>query len=147
MTPDQLAELKNDATLRARLAKRMARDCFRNTILEDFHAGKVSSSQTGDYSDVKVVTPYGEIHWNALSRISDTEMKALMIDIVDHCYDFLMELCSPNGREVIENLKLRDELRVDAGAHKAQSISAQRFNYRRLIGLLPFFTDAGSESR
>jgi hypothetical protein len=31
MTPEQLAELKNDATLRKRLAKRMARDCFRNT--------------------------------------------------------------------------------------------------------------------
>jgi hypothetical protein len=77
MTPDQLGELKDDATLRARLAKRMARDCFRNTILEDFHAGKVPSSQAGDCSDVKVVTPYGEIDWNALSRLSDTDMKAL----------------------------------------------------------------------
>lgn len=110
MTPEQLAELKNDATLRKRLAKRMARDCFRNTILEDFHAGKVPSSQAGDCSDVKVVTPYGEIHWDALSRLSDTEMKTLMIDVVDHCYDFLMELCSPHGQEIIENLKLHDDL-------------------------------------
>jgi hypothetical protein len=59
MNPDQLAELKTNVALRKRLAKRMARDCFRNTILEDFHAGKTPSSQTGDCSDVKVVTPYG----------------------------------------------------------------------------------------
>jgi len=45
MTPDQLAALKQEATLRKRLAKRMAGDCFRNTILEDFHAGKAPSSQ------------------------------------------------------------------------------------------------------
>jgi hypothetical protein len=110
MTPDQFAELKQDATLRKRLAKRMARDCFRNTILEDFHAGKVPSSQTGDCSDVKVVTPYGEIQWNALSRITDAEMRALMIDVVDHCHDFLIELCGPRGSEIIEELKIRDEL-------------------------------------
>jgi hypothetical protein len=110
MTPEQLAELKNDPTLRARLAKLMARDCFRNTMLEDLHAGKVPSSQTGDYSDVKVVTPYGEIQWNRLSRLSDEEMKALMMDVVDHCYDFIVELCSPQGREIIETIKHRDEL-------------------------------------
>jgi hypothetical protein len=44
MTPDQLAELKNDATLRKRLAKKMAHDCFRNTKeLEEMHtAGQLS---------------------------------------------------------------------------------------------------------
>ena len=51
----------------------------------------------GDYSDVKVVTPYGDIEWHKLSLLSDAEMKTLMIDVVDHCYDFLMELCSPQG--------------------------------------------------
>jgi hypothetical protein len=110
MTPDQLAELKDNATLRKRLAKLMARDCFRNTVLEDFHAGKVPSSQTGDYSDVKVVTPYGEIQWEALSRISDAEMKALMIEVVDHCFDFLMELCRPHGAQIIDDLKQRDKV-------------------------------------
>jgi hypothetical protein len=34
-------------------------------------------------SDVKVVSPDGEIDWNELSRVSDAEMKALMIDVVD----------------------------------------------------------------
>ena len=57
-----------------------------------------------------MVTPYGEIQWDRLSRLSDAEMKALMIDVVDHCYDFLVELCSPYGREIIEQLKHRDEL-------------------------------------
>jgi hypothetical protein len=111
MTPDQLAELKDDATLRQRLAKLMASQCFRNSILEDFHAGTVPSSQAADYSDVKVVTPYGEIRWNDLSRVSDKEMKALMIDAVNRSYRFLSELFdSPYGDAVIEALKNRDPL-------------------------------------
>jgi hypothetical protein len=66
--------------VRKRLAKLMASQCFRNSMLEDFHAGIVPSSRSADYSDVKVVTPYGETRWNDLSRMSDKEMKALMID-------------------------------------------------------------------
>ncbi len=42
--------------------------------LENIHAGISPSSKTGDFSDVKVVTPYGEIPWNKLSRISNKEM-------------------------------------------------------------------------
>ena len=49
-----------------------------------------------------------DIH--ATDRISDEEMKALMTDVVDHCYDFLMELCSPHGAEIIEELKQRDKV-------------------------------------
>ena len=33
----------------------MARDCFRNTKIEDLHAGISASSEVGDYSDVNVV--------------------------------------------------------------------------------------------
>ena len=63
MTPDQLAELKDNAALRKRLAKRMARDCFRNSSrLEEMHV---------------------------THQIDNEEMKALMIDVVDYCYDFL----------------------------------------------------------
>jgi len=47
--------------LAGRLAKLIAFECFRNTELENLHAGKFPSSKTGDYSDVKVVSPYGEI--------------------------------------------------------------------------------------
>jgi hypothetical protein len=35
------------------------------------------------------------------SRFTDDEMKAVMIDVVAHCYDFLMGLCSPHGQESI----------------------------------------------
>jgi hypothetical protein len=38
MTPNQLVELMTDETLRKRLAKFMARECFRNSPrLEDMH--------------------------------------------------------------------------------------------------------------
>lgn len=52
-----------------------------NTDLEELHAGITPSPKTGDYSDVKVITPYGEIEWNRLSRISDKEMRSLMLSI------------------------------------------------------------------
>jgi hypothetical protein len=111
MTPSQLADLKNDDLLRKHLAKLMARDCFRNSrVLEDFHGGTSPSSETADFSDVRVVSPFGEIAWNDLSRLSDDEMKALVIDLVDRCYDFLMELCSPHGAELVEELKTIDKL-------------------------------------
>ena len=97
MNIKSLEEVQNNEVVRKRLAKAMARDCFRNTKLEDFHAGTFPSSKAGDYSDVKVVSPYGEIGWERLSRLSDEEMKALMIDVVNHCYDFLTTLCGPAG--------------------------------------------------
>ena len=71
------------------IALALVETCVRNTQLENLHAGKVPQSATGDYSDVKVVTPYGEILWTDLSRISDPEMKALMKEIVDRVFTFL----------------------------------------------------------
>lgn len=70
-------------------AKSLVGACIRNSELENLHAGVTPSSATGDYTDVKVVTPYGEIPWAKLSRISDVEMKALMIDVVDRVYTYL----------------------------------------------------------
>jgi len=68
MSPEQLAELKDNATLQKRLAKRMARDCFRNAPkLEEMHA---------------------------MHQIDDNEMKGLMIDVVDCCYDFIVDLAA-----------------------------------------------------
>ncbi|MDR7256368.1 hypothetical protein J2X47_000529 [Sphingomonas sp. BE270] len=75
-----------------RVVLALVEHCVRNTRLEDFHAGTVPDSLIGDYSDVKVVTPYGEIPWTEVSRISDAEMKALMIDIVNKVYTFLTHL-------------------------------------------------------
>src|SRR6266851_3248668 len=109
MTPDQLAELRSNEILRGRLAKFLALECFRNTILEDFHAGKVPTSRTGDYSDVKVTTPDRAIAWNDLSRLNDDEMKQLMIDVVNHCDKFLFDLfVTGRGEAMMETIKEGD---------------------------------------
>ncbi|MGC4251407.1 MAG: hypothetical protein QM605_08075 [Sphingobium sp.] len=67
----------------------LVEQCVRNTGLEDLHAGIFPSSKTGDYSDVKIVSPYGEIPWTSLSRLSDEEMKALMIEVTNKVFTFL----------------------------------------------------------
>jgi hypothetical protein len=62
MNPKHVREIQTNEVLRKRLAKYMALLCFRNTdVLEDLHSGEVPVSEAGDYSDVKVVTPVGEI--------------------------------------------------------------------------------------
>lgn len=38
---------------------------------------------------MKIVTPYGEIPWTGLSRISDEEMKSLMIEVCNKVFTFL----------------------------------------------------------
>lgn len=80
MSPESTKRLVRSATIRKRLAKFMSLQCFRNTEIENIHAGTAPSSATGDFSDVKVATPFGEIPWNQLSRISQEEMKALNIE-------------------------------------------------------------------
>jgi ligand-binding SRPBCC domain-containing protein len=111
MPKSALGEMATNELVRIRLAKLMALECFRNSRLEDLHAGIYPSSQIGDYSDVKVVTPYGEIPWERLGRFSDDEMKLLMIDVVDHCYEFLSELLDQRSAAVlVKRLKLRDPL-------------------------------------
>ncbi|RIA46360.1 hypothetical protein DFR49_0901 [Hephaestia caeni] len=74
---------------KTRFTLALVEQCVRNSFLETLHAGTVPDSATGDYSDVKVVTPYGEIPWTQLSRISDTEMKTLMIEITNKVFTFV----------------------------------------------------------
>jgi hypothetical protein len=81
--------------LAKRLALGMAILCVRNTCIEDLHAGIEPSSQAGDFSDVKVVTPYGEIPWNKLSRIRDDDMRDFMKQVVDRIYTVLLRLDDP----------------------------------------------------
>ena len=97
MTPDQLIELKRNPDFRARLVKFVALQCFRNSKLEDLHTGRSPRSKTGDYSDVKVVTPYGEIPWKELSRLNNDEMKKLMIDVVNRTDRYLGGIWSMNS--------------------------------------------------
>ena len=98
-----------DPVLQQRLAKYMVDQCFRNSELENLHAGKVPSSKTGDYSDVVVRTPFGEIPWRELSRFDDAEMKVLMLDVVNRTYKFLKKLFDEEtGGELLLRLATRD---------------------------------------
>lgn len=110
MNPKYIREIKTNEVLRKRLAKFIALHCFRNTdVLENLHSGTVPTSESGDYSDVKVITPYGEIPWTGLSRFDNNEMKAMMIDVVNHCDRLLGLLFStPVGDELMEELVKRD---------------------------------------
>jgi hypothetical protein len=81
--------------LQQRFAKYLVLQCFRNSTLEDFHAGISPSSASGDYSDVTVSSPYGAIPWPGVSRFND-EMKRLMIDVVDRSYRFIHTLFDEN---------------------------------------------------
>jgi len=62
---------------------------MRNTCLEDLHAGRFPVSRLGDFSDVTVRTPDGDIPWTELSRTSDPEMKALMTEVVDRVFTYM----------------------------------------------------------
>jgi hypothetical protein len=92
MTIETAREISSNPDVMKRLAKYLAQQCFRNTMLEDLHVGITPNSQTGDYIHVVVRSPYGEIPWPRLSRLSDEEMKALMIDVVSRTYRALTVL-------------------------------------------------------
>jgi len=87
----------------ARLAKVMALICVRNTGLENIHAGRSPISETGDYSDVFVHDAQGrEIPWTDVSHIDDAEMKALMKEIVNRLYTFLLRSDDPDFLALME---------------------------------------------
>src|SRR5215467_13784499 len=83
MTPEDLAALKNNATLRKRLAKLMARECFRaSKKLEDMHTA---------------------------GNIGQEDMKELMIEAVNRTYLYVSAVFSSNASpEIIEHLKEHD---------------------------------------
>lgn len=87
-----------------KLAQAYAVLAVRNTFLEDLHAGKAPDTETGDYSDVKIVTPTREIPWNELSRFNDGEMKRLMKEVVDKLYTCLSAMHDLENREGFERL-------------------------------------------
>lgn len=46
-----------------------------------------------------------------MSRLSDDDMKLLMIDVVNHCHKFLADLfANSRGEAIIEALKERDPM-------------------------------------
>jgi hypothetical protein len=100
-----------DPVLQQRLAKYLVLQCFRNSTLEDLHAGIAPSSVSGDYSDVTVTSPHGAIPWPKVSRLNDDEMRRLMIDVVDRTYRFIHTLFDENaGGELLLRLAQHDPL-------------------------------------
>ena len=98
-----------DPLLQKRLAKYIVQRCVRNSVLEDLHAGIVPDSKAGDYSDVVVSTPHGQIPWSRLSRVNDVEMKALMIDVVQKTYEFVREFFNTDcGAQLLIRLASKD---------------------------------------
>ena len=110
-THDDARAFLGDSVLQQRLAKYMVLQCFRNSMLEDLHAGISPSSAAGDYSDITVSSPYGIIPWRKVSRLNDDEMKRLIIDVVDRAYRFIhMLLDGSTGGELLSLLAERDPL-------------------------------------
>jgi hypothetical protein len=108
---DEVRAFISDPVLQRRLAKYLVLQCFRNSMLEDLHAGYSPSSASGDYSDVSVSSPYGVIPWPKVSRLNDDEMKRLMIDVVDRAYRFIHTLFDEStGGELLLRLAERDPL-------------------------------------
>jgi hypothetical protein len=98
-----------DPVLQKRLAKQLVLQCFRNSRLEDLHAGISPDSAVGDFSDVNVTSPYGEIPWTEVSRLNDDEMKELMVDVVNRAYRFIHTLFDENtSAELLIRLAERD---------------------------------------
>lgn len=117
--------MKNDTDF-ARTAKVLTEVCFRDTKLEELHSGVYPASAVGDYSDVRVVTPYGEIPWSDVSRLNDEEMKSLMMEAVDRVFTFLQHSdvltyapCSGRWREP----RLNGELMIAVRAHQRRTSS------------------------
>jgi hypothetical protein len=110
-TDEAIRVLITDPVLQKRLAKYLVHRCFRNSVLEDLHAGIAPDSNAGDCSDVSVSIPFGEIPWPKLSRFDDEEIKTLMIDVVQKTYEFIQELFDEeNGGGLLLQLAARDPL-------------------------------------
>ena len=78
----------------------MAMHCVRNTALEDIHAGIAPVTRTGDYSDVTVDDAEGRrIPLPEVSHFGDDAMRALMREIVDKLYTFMLLAGEPGFLE------------------------------------------------
>ena len=80
---------EHEQRLIASISKSMAMMCFRNTILENIHAGIEPVSYTGDFSDVVVIDANGRrIPCTEVSRVGTEEMGDLMHQVVNRLYTF-----------------------------------------------------------
>ena len=84
------------------LRQRAARDfegiaarAMRPRIRGEQLGGQFFCAPAGDFSDVKVVTPAGEIPWSRLSRMRNDEIREFMKQVVDRLYTVLLRLDDP----------------------------------------------------
>ena len=92
---DALAEFDIEATDEFRddckaMARMLAYNCVRNTFLEDLPAGDFPDSMSKDDADISVAGPKGAVPWSRVSRLSDDEMKTLMVEITNKIYTCLI---------------------------------------------------------
>jgi len=99
------------------VARKIALRCVRLTSIEQIHDGKEICTKTGDYSDVKVVTPFGEIPWNEVQRISENEMRVFNKEVINKIYTVLLMLGRgkelPQGRHAFYVPHDWDEPEID----------------------------------
>lgn len=110
------------------LSRNLVESAVINSKLEDYHSGITPSSKKGDYSDVKVVSPYGEIPWKDLSRISDKEMRKLMLDIEKKMYYgliFITKLLEGKKVGIKKDVDLKKYLEI-LKEHYANGVSWDR---------------------
>ena len=78
-----------DDALQSLLIRTTVLVCFRNSKLEDIHAGLTPVTKTGDYSDVTVIDADGQrIPWLEVSHFDDDAMRDLMRQLVDRLHTF-----------------------------------------------------------
>ena len=105
---DSLNETQHNEAIRKRLAMLMAHDCFRNTKLERLPRRNIPVIENRRQFRCESRVPFRRDPMEG-ARLSDEEMKILMIDVVNQCYKFLSELfVSAKGEAIIETLKQRD---------------------------------------
>ena len=93
-----------DEQLQSLLIRTMVLVCFRNTMLEDIHAGLTPVTRTGDYSDVTVIDADGRrIPWPDVSHFDDAQMRDLMRQVVDRVHSFTVRTTEPGFRERIDH--------------------------------------------
>ena len=73
-----------------KLAKMIVANCAVETSLNRLRMGDRVLSKTGDFSDVKIVTPFGESPWNNACRITSDEIKNFDQDFLNKVYTFLL---------------------------------------------------------
>ena len=114
----------------AKVAKKMAILCLRNTHLENIHLGKSPVTRTGDWSDVTVVDADGNrIPWTDASHVSDDEMRDLKRDIVNR-WGFQIDY--PNNFYLSRaSSERRGRLPCGGSAPGASASSAPRHSTRR----------------